>query len=278
MRVMPEAGYLRTEVRPTVLFCSLAFVLATGSYAHAQGGPPLITDDPDTPGPSYWEINIPMILESSAEGRHFDAPFPDINYGVGKRIQLKFEMPWVTVAPREQPIQTGIGNSNSGVKWRFLGQEEKVVSWSIYPQLEVNTSESSVTKGLVERHAQFFFPTEFTVRRGRVEINGEVGRLFVKDDKDGWAAGITTEIEINRGLEVLGEVHWERDGDLPVDAIVNVGARKAVSEKIWFLGSIGTGLHGQADERVHLRIYAGIQLNLPKQYHASASGASPPAK
>jgi hypothetical protein len=102
-------------------------VLFVASSAHAQGGPPLITDDPDTPGPGYWEINIPMIMESSAEGRHFDAPFPDINYGVGKRIQLKFEMPWVTLAPHEQPVRTGIGNSNSGVKWRFLGQEDKMV-------------------------------------------------------------------------------------------------------------------------------------------------------
>jgi hypothetical protein len=276
MRTIHEACSVTTRLRATALLCSLALVLANASHAQAQGGPPLITDDPDTPGPGYWEINIPMIMESSADGRHFDAPFPDINYGVGKRIQLKFEMPWVTVAAPEQPVRTGIGNSNSGVKWRFLGQEEKVVSWSIYPQLEVNMSESSAAKALVERHAQFFLPTEFTVRRGRVEINGEVGRLFVKNDKDGWAAGITTEIEINKGLEVLGEVHWERDGNLPIDGIVNVGARKALSEKIWLLGSVGTGVQGESDERVHLRIYAGIQFNLPKQYHAS--GASPPPK
>jgi hypothetical protein len=38
-------------------------------------------------GTGYWEINIPIIPESSAEGRRFDAPFPDVDYGVGKRIQ-----------------------------------------------------------------------------------------------------------------------------------------------------------------------------------------------
>jgi hypothetical protein len=216
-----------------------------------------------------------MIMESSAEGRHFDAPLADINYGVGTRIQLKFEMPWVTLNPPEQPFRTGIGNTNSGVKWRFLGQENTSVSWSIYPQLEVNTSESSAAKGLVERHAQFFFPTEFTVKKGRFEINGEVGRLFVRDDKDGWAAGVTTEIEINRRFELLGELHAEREGNSPVDEIVNVGARKAISEKIWILGAVGTGVNGESEERVHLRIYAGVQFNLPKQYH---SGQSPAPK
>ena len=45
--------------------------------------------------------------------------------------------------------------------------KKKFVSWSVYPQLELNTSEASAAKDLVERHAQVFFPTEFTVQRGR---------------------------------------------------------------------------------------------------------------
>jgi hypothetical protein len=248
-------------------------VFFVASSAHAQGGPPLITDDPDTPGPGYWEINIPMILESSAEGRHFDAPLADVNYGIGTRIQLKFEIPWVTVDPPEQSARTGIGNSNSGVKWRFLGGEPALLSWSIYPQFEVNTSESSAAKGLVERHAQFFFPTEFTVQKGRFEINGEVGRMFVRDGKDGWSAGVTTEIEISSRFELLGELHAQKDGEMPTENIVNVGARKAISEKIWFLGAVGTGVNGGSEQRVHLRIYGGVQFNLPKQYHSSTSPA-----
>jgi hypothetical protein len=272
MCALQEPSYLeRTGHCPTVLFCSLALVLFVASSAHAQGGPPLITDDPDTPGPGYWEINIPMILESSDEGRHFDAPLADINFGVGKRIQLKFEIPWVTMAPPDQSAQTGIGNNNSGVKWRFLGREGEPVAWSIYPQLEMKTSESSAAKGLVERHAQFFFPTEFTVQKGRFEINGEVGRMFVRDAKDGWAAGVTTEIEINRRLEVVGELHAEKEREFPIEEIVNIGARKAISEKLWLLGAVGTGVKGESEERIHLRIYAGIQLNLPKQYHAGTS-------
>jgi hypothetical protein len=98
-----------------------------------------------------------------------------------------------------------------------------------------------------------------------------VGRMFVRDAKDGWVAGVTTEIEINRRLEVLGELHAEKEGDLLIDEIVNVGARKAISEKLWFLGSVGTGVHGESQQRVHLRIYAGVQFNLPNQYHTSTS-------
>jgi hypothetical protein len=250
------------------VFVSLFLVFVAAS-AHAQGGPPLITDDPDTPGPGYWEINIPMILESSHEGRHFDAPLADVNYGLGQRIQLKFEIPWVTMLPRDGSAQTGIGNNNAGVKWRFLGSESERLGWSIYPQLETNTRESSAAKGLVERDARFFLPTELTVRKGRIEINGEVGWMFVRGGKDGWAAGVTTEIEVGRRFELLGELHAEKDAELSIDEIVNVGGRIALTEKIWLLAAVGTGVNGGAEERVHLRIYAGIQLNFPKQSHGA---------
>jgi hypothetical protein len=245
--------------------------LIAPASARAQGGPPLITDDPDTPGPGYWEINIPMILESSEEGRDFEAPLADINYGVGRRIQLKFEIPWVTFDAPERSAQTGIGNSTSGVKWRFLGQEGQRFSWSVYPQLATNTSDSTAAKGLVEKNARLILPTEFTVQRGRFEINGEVGRILVQRGQDGWMAGVTTEIEFARGLELLGELHADHDGAVPTALIVNVGARQKISKTIVLLGSGGAGVHGPAEERVHLRVYAGVQFNLPGDYDPRAS-------
>jgi hypothetical protein len=47
--------------------------------ALAQGGPPMITYDPDTPGPGYWEINLAGIIERSQSERRYEAPAADIN-------------------------------------------------------------------------------------------------------------------------------------------------------------------------------------------------------
>src|SRR5437588_8492170 len=91
------------------------------SPAVAQGGPPLITDDPDTPGPGYWEINLAALLEKTRTQRHVEVPRVDLNYGVGRRIQVKFEMPWVALLDKEQRTETGAGNATVGVKWRFVG-------------------------------------------------------------------------------------------------------------------------------------------------------------
>src|SRR5881296_807703 len=110
-------------VRMLISIGVVALLALGGRDARAQGGPPLITDDPDTPGPGYWEINLSAAVEKTRLKRRLEAPFLDINYGAGERVQLKFEIPWLSVSESSAPNRTGLGNSTVGVKWRFLGQE-----------------------------------------------------------------------------------------------------------------------------------------------------------
>ncbi len=121
----------------------------------AQGGPPLITDDPDTPGPGFWEINLSAITEKSHREGRVEGPLADINYGVGHRIQLKFEIPWVSQSETGKQLQSGIGNSLIGVKWRFVGGEKQKIAWATYPQLEINTSRSMAEEELLTRVGSF---------------------------------------------------------------------------------------------------------------------------
>ena len=235
--------------------------------ALAQGGPPLITDDPDTPGPGYWEINLAGIVEKSPGDRRLEAPLADINYGVGPRIQLKFEVPWLNVRESGKPVQAGLGNSNVGVKWRFLGQEGQRIAWATYPQVEVNTGRVMAEKGFVNEGSQFLLPTEVTIQVSRLEINGEVGRNFVQNGDDGWIFGIATEVEFDRGFELVGEL----SGASTAELIVNVGARKKMSRQIVLLTAAGRGVRGPADERLQLRLYIGLQLDLPNHYSLSQS-------
>src|SRR2546427_11974182 len=86
------------------------------SYVGPQGGPPLLTDDPDTPGPGHWEINLATLLERSRLEYRLDRPRIDLNYGAGRRIQLKFEVPWVRVREGEAKTPIGAGDAVAGVK------------------------------------------------------------------------------------------------------------------------------------------------------------------
>ena len=257
----------RVNRLPNAVGLGLAVLFAlVPAGVRAQGGPPLLTDDPDTPGPGYWEINLSTLFEKSRRERRFEVPRLDLNYGVGWRIQLKYEMPWVGVHPAGQPTRSGAGNSVAGLKWRFLGEEGKKLAWSVYPQLEFNTDHSSVAKGLVEGGRQLLLPTEVTLELAHLEINGEIGRSFVEHGEDGWIYGVSTEAGVTRRLELLGELHGERRGAEPTELIVNVGGRQKLTRQLILMLAVGRAVHGVPAERPRLLLYAGLQLNLPGFY------------
>jgi hypothetical protein len=98
--------------------------------AQAQGGPPFRTDDPDTPGNQHWEINFGWIGDRNPAAGAYQVPDFDINYGLGDRIQLKYEIPIAIEETRAQPatptapavtgqVIGGLGESLLGIKWRF---------------------------------------------------------------------------------------------------------------------------------------------------------------
>jgi hypothetical protein len=233
--------------------------------AVAQGGPPLITDDPDTPGPGYWEINIAVLMEKTRAQRHVEVPRVDLNYGVGRRIQLKFEMPWVALQHEEQRTETGAGNATVGVKWRFIGQEGARIAWSIYPQLDFNTAHASVTKGIEDEGRQFLMPTEITMEMFHLEINGEVGRNFVENGSGSWIFGLSTEGHVLPRLELLAELHGERLTD-STEVIAVGGGRLKLTSRMILLMAIGHSVRGLPEEECRTYAYAGLQLNLPRQF------------
>ena len=263
-----DAHQIRENLR--MFYCALRplvflLVLFIPGRALAQGGPPMLTDDPDTPGPGYWEINFSSILEGFHSVSNLQAPYADINYGAGKRIQLKFEIPFSTVRQAGQSTQNGQGDSIAGVKWRFLGSEAKRLAWSTYPQVEIPTGSWTARRGIPNEGWQLLLPTEFTIRLRNIELNGEVGRNFAQKGGNGWIFGLLTEVEIKR-FELLEEEHAEQQGPGPAEFTLNIGSRVKLTEKLKLLLAVGRDLHGPPEDRMLRRVYLGLQFNLPHQY------------
>src|SRR5690242_14707903 len=96
-RCMPAIEHCRVRVssRWTYVLWLLCCVFLSAVAALAQGGPPMRTDDPGTPGNGNVEINLAVTSDRRADERVLEAPLVDINYGLGERIQLKVEVPFV---------------------------------------------------------------------------------------------------------------------------------------------------------------------------------------
>ena len=104
----------------------LALLLAPCA-AHAQGGPPFLTNDPGTPGDGHWEINVAAAQTLERGIDSYQLPQFDFNYGVGERVQLTYEVPYVIDTTPGSPITadgatlTPASNGDSSIKARTAG-------------------------------------------------------------------------------------------------------------------------------------------------------------
>ena len=229
--------------------------------ANANAGPPLLTDDPDTPGPNGWEINIAVTSEKVGDEWGFETPLLDINYGVGERIQLKYEVPLILVDPADRGTRAGPGNSKIGVKWRFLDEEKAWLDVSTYPQFEFNHGSSSVDRGLAEDGWSVLLPIELAHKFGPLTIYSEVGYSLNERRSNEWLCGIAAEYEISERLSVMGELYGAADYRFRDDKLVsNLGLRWKYNKQISLLMAVGRSVKTSGQGEPDFSSYAALQL------------------
>jgi hypothetical protein len=231
--------------------------------AHAQGGPPMITDDPGTPGDGHWEINIATLSNRSGGGDSFQLPLIDLNYGWGDRIQLKYEVPWVIDRYAGNSL-SGLGDSLLGVKWRFYDAGPSGWQVSTYPQVEFNyPSSASTRRGLADGGTSHLLPVELERSYESFDINFEFGRwVRPAPFADTWVAGAVIGHEIHKGLEVIAELHVETADESRREVIANFGSRWDFSERYTLLISAGRDVSNTLGPASTLITYLGVQMRL----------------
>jgi serine/threonine protein kinase len=247
----------------------LCFILAAltrfSPLALAQGGPPFRSDDPDTPGNKHWEINTVLVGERNASEGSYSVPNLDINYGVGSRIQLKYEVPLSIQESRDSSghIAGGLGNSLLGVKWRFyahhpkskgsgkMDKKESNFGLSIYPQFLLNNPTSSVRRDIVEPGPQVLIPLESNAKIGPIRISGEFGYRFTnKDVPNSWIRGVIVGHEFSNKtqlyLELYDEAATRATSSEPKtrESTLDIGFRTPMARNgsVWFMGMVGRSL------------------------------------
>jgi hypothetical protein len=206
--IVEAAATTRRNIRFRLLI-SVLFLVFAAANALAQGGPPYYTNDPGTPGPLNWEINIgymPFLYSDQSVSHTLDV---DINFGVGERLQLTYENAWLRVKNPSMPTEYGMGQSNPGVKWRFYDAGESGLSVSVFPQLFVNNPNDAVRRGITPPSEAFLLPVEFSRKFGpTLDVDYEIGYQFVHKGRDGWLTGLVVghEFAALKRLEAISPI------------------------------------------------------------------------
>ena len=116
-----------------------AALALAASARPAFAGPPYLTDDPAPTDTGHWEIYAFGSGEKLNSTFDADAGF-DLNYGPVKDVQLTATLPLsFSHEPRER-WQSGTGDVELAVKYRFINDEKHGFSAAIFPRAFLPTA------------------------------------------------------------------------------------------------------------------------------------------
>jgi hypothetical protein len=240
-------------------FVALALCALATREGKAQGGPPMITDDPGTPGNGKFEINLAIAFEHRPGETAFDAPAIDINYGVGDRIQLTLQGGPVLLKRSDRGVIGGLGGTEAAVKWRFIDDQRTGITMSMFPRVLFNISQSSVRRGLAEDGTRFQIPFQFSKAFSGFDLDLEWGPLVGTVGPAQWLYGVVVGVDISKTGAVMVELHGTSRTNFADDELAaNVGIRQKLNDHCIFIGSLGHELRSSQSRA--LIGYAGVQL------------------
>jgi len=244
--------------------CVIAvFLLCFPGAAHAQAGPPYLTNDPGTPGNANWEINLGLMPTVARGESSYQAPQIDLNFGLGDRIQLTYEIPYVLQADDGRPLQGGWSNAYPGIKWRFLDQGEDGWQMSIFPQVETGGSQHAQQQAIAAPGPRYLLPMEAARKFGPLDVDVEVGYYVPGHGPRERILGLVGGRSVTRRLELDAEIYDDHAyGAGPHSTVLDLGGRYKLGRGFIALFMAGRSLNGYADGQPEFVGYFGVQILL----------------
>lgn len=242
-------------------FFLTALLLSVCRLAFAQGGPPMITDDPGTPGNGKWENNLAITFSHVPNEWSLDAPAIDLNYGWGDHIQLTLQSSVALLKRSDHGLIGGVGGAEAAVKWRFLDQETHGVDVSMFPRILFNVVHSSVRRGLAEDGTRFQIPFQAAKKFGPIDLDVEVGPLINSAGPGELIYGVVGATDLSKTTSVMAEVHATSRTNFTRDVVaLNLGFRHTLNEHTIWIASLGHEVHSGEDASLAFIGYCGLQL------------------
>jgi len=241
----------------------IAMGLCSAKPAHAQAGPPFLTNDPGTPGNANWEINLASMQTVTREVSSYQVPQIDLNFGLGERIQLTYEIPYVLAASPGSPTQSAWDNAYVGVKWRFLDQGEDGWQASTFPQVETVGSQHAQQTGIAVPGPRYLLPLEITKKIGVLDVDFEAGYYLPGHSPKERILGLVAGRPVTPRLDLDAEIYDDRVYDSSQHSTtLDLGGRYKLGRGVIALFMAGRSVNGTSGGQPQFIGYFGVQILL----------------
>jgi hypothetical protein len=230
--------------------------------ARADAGPPYLTNDPGTPGDGHWEINLASMQTIERGQASYEVPQIDVNFGLGERVQLSYEIPYVVQTSSGGPRESGWSNASTGVKWRFLDQGQGGWQVSTFPQLQTAASAAAQRTGIAVQGPRLLLPLEIARTVGPLSLNFEAGYYRPWHGPEERILGVVAGRSVTPRLELDAEIYNDHVLGAANVTTVDVGGRYQLQRGFILLFMAGRSLGGDSGGQVQFLGFFGIQILL----------------
>jgi hypothetical protein len=254
---------------------ALAWLAATvllGATVAVVAGPPFATDDPGPVDYQHWEFYVESFNTKSSGGWSGTMPNLTLNYGVISNVQLHAVLPVAAYnAPSEGSTHIGYGDTQLGVKYRFLQETADWPQLGIYPSVNIPTGDAG--KGLGNHYAQVFLPLWMQKSWGSWTAYGG-GGYGINDGpgNQNWGyVGAVLQRQVLKNLFLGAEVYHQTAQQIGGrnNTAFNVGAGIDLSKRHHLFISAGRSIDGPVD----FQFYVGYQFTFDNSFFRFLSKA-----
>ncbi len=221
-------------------------------------GPPYDTDDPEPVAFHHWEFYLSSHLTNNLKQWEGTAPHLEMNYGVVPNVQIHFIAPLAFSANQNEKTNYGYGDTEFGIKYRFVKETAWCPQIGIFPIVELPTGNPD--KELGSGKVQVYLPLWIQKSFGKWTTYGGAGYWINPGTGNrnwqffGWQVQYQVLEKLSLGTELYHVTASTMDGKN--ETRFNFGTVIDLSEMSHLLISVGSSIKGTTQAQG----YIGYQL------------------
>ncbi len=194
--------------RQQIFFFIVSLFLTVFAASSAWAGPPFVTDDPEPVEYRHSEFYISSQYTNNKDGKEGTLPHFEYNYGPLPDLQLHVLIPLAFAHPTGGPTVYGLGDTEVGMKYRFIHETDAIPQVGTFPIVHIPTGDSD--RGLGSGHVPLFLPIWLQKSRGPWTTYGGGGYWTNPGagNKDFWQLGWLVQRDITKLLTLGAEIFY----------------------------------------------------------------------
>ena len=240
---------------PLLLMLFIWFILAF--TATGFSGLPFLTDDPEPVEFKHWEAYLFSTVDVARKQTDTTGPAFEFNVGALPNLQVHLVIPLAYASPSDAPNAYGFGDTELGLKYRFIQEADHRPMVGVFPMLEIPTGDAG--RGLGNGRAWWRLPMWLQKSWGPWTTYGGGGYVInpAPGQRNYCFGGWLLQRDFSERLTLGGEffAQGKSSDDIRSFAVFNLGGYFKITPNFQLLFSGGYTLAGGRHTVGYLGLY-----------------------